>query len=190
EIEEHGVCVEDIDGLEVFHCATVPLHADGGVFDTQDVELHRLGIDFPTVVEQHAPAQPEHPGGELLVGLPALGDARDDVTLLIDIGQASVHRRRWMGGVQLIMPVRVEASGIDPRSKPQHTAPFRMPLRRFTLEGESTAEGSADQRGTGRGEEGSPAYLRDPRLLVHRYPPGPSQDSLHAGCVCWAWATG
>src|SRR5215471_7951416 len=95
-----------------------------------------------------------------------------------------------MGGVQLIMPVRVEASGIDSRSKLQHTAPFRMPLRRFTLEGESTAEGSADQRGTGRGEEGSPAYLRDPRGRVHRYPPGLSQDSLHAGCICWAWATG
>src|SRR5262249_36111345 len=88
-----------------------------------------------------------------------------------------------MGGVQLIMPVRVEASGIDARSKLQHTAPLWMPLCRFALEGEFTTEGSADQRGTGRGEEGPPAYLRDPRVLVHRYPPGPSQDSLHAGCT-------
>src|SRR2546422_1258410 len=89
-------------------CHSMPM---AGVFDAQDVELHRLGIDLPAVVEQHALAQPEHPGGEVLVGLPALGDARDDVALLIDIGEAGVHRRRWMRGVQLIMAMRVEARG-------------------------------------------------------------------------------
>src|SRR5262249_51335962 len=83
-----------------------------------------------------------------------------------------------MGGVQLIMAVRVEASGIDARAKLQHTAPLWMPLRRFTLEDESAAKGSADQRSTGRGEEGSPAYFRDSHVPVHSYPPGPSQDGL------------
>ena len=87
-------------------------------------------------MEQHALAQPEHPGSEVLVGLPALGDARDYVALLIDIGEAGVHRRRWMGGVQLIMAMRVEASGIDSRCKLQHTAPLRMPLHRCTLGGD------------------------------------------------------
>src|SRR5712691_4932806 len=90
-----------------------------------------------------------------------------------------------MGGVQLIMAVRVEASGIDARSKLQHTAPLWMPLCRCTLEGEP-AQGNSGQRCAGRGEEGSPAYLRDSHVPVHSYPPGSSQDGLQVGYICWA----
>jgi len=90
-----------------------------------------------------------------------------------------------MGGVQLIMAMRVEASGIDARSKLQHTAPLRMPLRRCTLGGEP-AQGNSGQGRAGRREKGSPAYLRDSRVPVHSYPPGPSQDGLQVGCICWA----
>ena len=84
------------------------------------------------------------------------------------------------------MAVRVEASGIDARAKLQHASPLRMSLCRFAPEDESAAEGSADQRGTGRGEEGSSAYCRDSHVPVHSYPPGPSQDGLQVGCMCWA----
>src|SRR5262249_62230428 len=100
-------------------------------------------------MEQHPLAQPEDPGGEVLVGLPALSDARDDVALLIDIGEAGVHRRRGMGGVQLIMAVRIEASRIDTRAQLGYTAPWRMPLRRCSV-GRGTPQGGPPPPRPGR----------------------------------------
>src|SRR5262249_61804940 len=105
-------------------------------------------------MEQHPLAQPEDPGGEVLVGLPALSDARDDVALLIDIGEAGVHRRRWMGGVQLIMAVRIEASRIDTRAQLEYTAPWRVPLRRCPVGG-GAAQGGPPQHHNGRRQERS-----------------------------------
>src|SRR5262249_9105726 len=121
----------------------------------QEVQLHRLGIDFTAVVEQHPLAQPEGPGAELLVGLPALGDAGDDVALLIDIRQAGVYQAGWMGGVELIMTVPVEAGRITTRAIVQGAAPFRMPLCRLTLGHQPTQSGT-DQHRAG-GEERSAA---------------------------------
>src|SRR5262249_39054192 len=151
-IEAHRVRVEDLDGVDVFHRATVPLHADSGAFDTQDIELDRFRIDLAAVMEQHPLAQPEDPAGEVLVRLPTLSDARADAALLIDMGEAGVHRRRWMGGVQLIMAVRIEASRIDTRAQLEYTAPWQMPLRRCPV-GRETAQGGPHQHGTGRREE-------------------------------------
>jgi hypothetical protein len=44
-------------------------------------------------------------------------DTWDDVALLIDIGQAGIHRRGRMGSVLLIMAVRVEATHIVTHAK-------------------------------------------------------------------------
>src|SRR5207245_10270325 len=82
--------VEDLDAVDVFQPAAYKVHADGGILDAQQVELHRLGIQLTAVVKQHALAQPEGPGAELLVGLPALGQARDKMAALIDISQAII----------------------------------------------------------------------------------------------------
>jgi hypothetical protein len=106
------IAVEDLDTLDGVHRAALPVAADGGVFDAHDVELHRFTVDFAAVVEQHALAQPEGPGGELLVGLPALGDAGDDGASLIDVSQAGIHQGGWIGDVVLIMRMRVEAGHI------------------------------------------------------------------------------
>src|SRR5215475_1151157 len=133
-IDTYRVFVEDLDRLDVFHCPTVPVAADGGIFDALDIQLHRFRIDLAAVVKQHAFAQPEHPRGELLIGLPALGNARDNVTLLIDIGQAGVHGCSWMGGVQLIMTMRIEAGSIVERAELQHATSLWMPLCRLALE--------------------------------------------------------
>ncbi len=103
QIEAHRVFVQDVNRRNVFHGAARKLVADGGVFDAQDVELHRFRIDLAAVVEQHALAQTKHPGGEFFVGLPALGNTGDNIASLIDISQASVHRRDWMGDVILRM---------------------------------------------------------------------------------------
>ena len=97
QIEAHGVFVQDVNRPNIFHCATRKLVADGGVFDAQDIQLHCFRIDLTTVVKQYALAQTKYPGGEFLVGLPALGNAGDNIAVLIDISQASVHRRDWMG---------------------------------------------------------------------------------------------
>jgi hypothetical protein len=79
-------------------------------------------------VEQHALTQPEHPRREFFIGLPALGDAGDDVPLLIEIGQAGIHRSGCGGSVQLIMSVRIEARGIAARAIQQGAATLGMPL--------------------------------------------------------------
>ena len=107
--------------------AAKKLVADGGVFDAHEVELHRLGIELAAVVKQHALAQPEGPGGELFVGLPALGKAGHDVAPLIDIGQAVIHRGRGLVDVMLILNMRVEAGNIGVRAILQGAAPLRMP---------------------------------------------------------------
>jgi hypothetical protein len=56
-------------------------------------------------VKQHAFAQPEDPGSEFLIGLPALGNARHNVPLLIDIGQTGLQGRNGVGSVILIVAV-------------------------------------------------------------------------------------
>src|SRR5438094_9063193 len=103
QIEAHGVLVQDVKRRNVFHGAARKLVADSGVFDAQDVELHRFRIDLTAVVEQYAFTQSEHPGSEFFVGRPALANARDDVASLIDISQASVQRRDRMRDVILRM---------------------------------------------------------------------------------------
>src|SRR2546430_13344821 len=65
-IDADRVLVEDLDALDVFQPAAYKVHADGRVLDTQDVELHRLGVDLPAAVKQHALAQPHGPGADLL----------------------------------------------------------------------------------------------------------------------------
>ena len=92
-LDAHRVLVEHLDAVDVFQPAAYKvMSADGGVLDAQDVELHRLGVELAAVVKQHALAQPEGPGAELLVGLPAFGQARDKVAALVDIGQAVIQR--------------------------------------------------------------------------------------------------
>src|SRR5215471_17528433 len=115
-IDADRVLVEHLDAVDVFQPTAYKVHADGGVLDAQDVELHRLGVDLPAVVKQYALAQPEGPGAELLVGLPALGQAGDKAAPLIDISQAIIHRGSGMDLVVLIMPMRVEASHIGTRA--------------------------------------------------------------------------
>src|SRR5262249_10316634 len=105
-------------------------------------------------------------GGEVLVGLPALGNARHDVALLVEVGQASIHRCGRIGGVQLIMPVRIEAGCIEERAKLQYTAPLRTPLRRCPV-GREPAQGGPHEHGTGRSEERSAAYVGSLCVSVH-----------------------
>jgi hypothetical protein len=118
-----------------------------------------------------------------------------------------------MAGVQLIMAVRVEARRIATRAKLQHTAPLQMPLRRCTLEGEST-QGNSGQGRAGRGRKvlrlisGILACLSIVILLDHHrivFRPvafaGPSSCGCHALPNMqrpptrslyeegWAWAT-
>src|SRR4029453_17486620 len=128
-VDAHGVLVEDVDTLDSFYSAPKIGVANGGVFHAQEVELHGFRVDLAAVVEQHALAQPEHPGGEFLVRLPALGNTRDNVALVIDIGQAVVHGRGDTVGMLLIMTVRVKATRVVTHAKVQHTAALRMPLR-------------------------------------------------------------
>jgi len=134
----------------------MPVGADSGVFDAQEVELHRFRIDLATVVKQHAFAQSKHPGSEVFIGLPALGNTRDDVALLVEVGEAGVHRRGRIGGVQLIVPVRIEAGRIEERAKLQHTPLARMPLRRYPV-GREPTQGGTHQYGTGRSKKRSSA---------------------------------
>jgi hypothetical protein len=93
QVETHRVLVEDLNCLNGFYRALVPIAANSRVFDVLDIQLHRFRVNLTTVVKQHAFAQPEHPGHEILVRLPALGDTRDNIALLIIIGQAGVHSR-------------------------------------------------------------------------------------------------
>jgi hypothetical protein len=129
-VDADGVPVEDLDAVDVFQPAAYEVVAGGGVLDAEHVELHRLGVKLAAVVKQHALAQPEGPGGELLVGLPALGQAGDEVAPLVDIGQAVIHGGSGMYLVVLIMPMRVEASDIVARAILQDAASLGMPLAR------------------------------------------------------------
>ena len=140
--------------------------ADGGVLDAQHVELHRLGVDLTAVVKEHALAQPEGPGAELLVGLPALGKAGDKVAALIDISQAIIHRGGGMYLVVLVVPMCVEARNISARAILQHPAPLRVPLCRRTV-GRQSAQSGAYQHGTGGREERSPVDGRSLCVSVH-----------------------
>ena len=90
------VLVEDLDAVDVFQPAADKIVADGGILDAQDVELYRLGVDLTAVVKEDPLAQPEGPGAELMVGLPALGEAGDDVASLVNIGQAIIDRSGGM----------------------------------------------------------------------------------------------
>src|SRR5215510_310183 len=63
---------------------------------------------------------------------------------------SGVHRRRWLGGVQLIMAVRIEASRIDTRAQLEYTA-----------------QGGPHQHGTGRREERSAADVGGLCVSVH-----------------------
>src|SRR5262249_9718993 len=118
------------------------------------------------VVKQHALAQPEGPGAELLVGLPALGQARGKVASLIDIGQAIIHRGSGMYLVVLIMPMRVETRYIGTRAIVEGAAPLRMPLGRLALV-HQPAQGSTDHGGAGRGQKGSPADVESLCVSIH-----------------------
>ena len=53
-----------------------------------------------------------------------------DVALLIDIGQAVIHRGRGLVDVMLILNMRVEAGNIGVRAILQSATPLRMPLCR------------------------------------------------------------
>src|SRR5262249_35580966 len=165
-IEPDGVLVDDLDGLDVFHHATMPVGADSGVFDAQNVELDGFRIDLAAVVKQYPFAQSEHPGSEVFIGLPALGNARDNIALLVEVGEAGVHRSGRIGGVQLIMPVRIEAGCIEERAKLQYTAPLRMPLRRCPV-GREPTQGGTHEHGTGRSEERSAADVGSLCVSVH-----------------------
>ena len=185
QVQAYRVLVEDLGPLNSFDRAPVPIATNGGVFDVLDVQLHCFRIDLAAIVEQHALAQPKCPGGELLIGLPTHGDARDNVALLVIIGQASIHRRPWGRGVQLIVAVRVEASGIGTRAKLQYAAALRMALCRFCLRYE-TVPGGPNKRGTGCGKECSPAQLNSVRLSVHGDTPSKvSGDNLGVTTVAY-----
>src|SRR5713226_41865 len=92
-----------------------------------------------------------------------------NVALVIDIGQASVHDRRRMRGVQLIMAVRVEARRIAARAILQDTTPLWMVLCRLTL-GYEAPQGGTHDSSTHSGEEGSPAEPSGRRVPVHGGP--------------------
>ena len=125
-IDADRVLVEDLDAVDVFQRAAHKVAADGGVLDAQDVELHRLGVDLAAVVEEDPLAQPEGPGAELIVGLPALGEAGDKVASLVDIGQAIIDRSGGMYNMVLIMLMRVEARDISARAILQDAASLGM----------------------------------------------------------------
>src|SRR6266481_957435 len=67
-MEPDRVLVDDLDGLDVFHHAAMPVGTDSGVFDAQEVELDGFRIDLTAVVKQHPFAQAEHPGSEVFIG--------------------------------------------------------------------------------------------------------------------------
>ena len=98
-------------------------------------------------MKEHPFAQPEGPDGELLVVLPALGQAGDEVAPLVDIGQAIIHGGGGMYLVVLIMPMRVEASDIVARAILQDAASLGMPLARRRMIGKAEG-GHADERST------------------------------------------
>ena len=69
-----------------------------------------------------------------MLGLPTLGNARDDIAGLIEISEAGVQHGRRMGGVELIITVRIEAGRINAWAKLQHTTALRMALGCLTLQ--------------------------------------------------------
>ncbi len=151
-VDAYRIAVDDLDTVDGVHRAALPLAADFGVFDALEVQLHGLSVDFAAVVKQHPLAQPEHPGLEVFAGLPALGNTRNDVALVIQIGQTSIHQGSQMGAVKLIMPMPVEAGRIAARAVPQDTAPLRMLLGGGRRIGEAKC-GHAGERPTGGDKE-------------------------------------
>src|SRR5262249_3300043 len=140
------------------------------VFHAQEIELHRFRVNLAAVVEQHVLAEPEHPGGEILVGLPALGNTRHNVALVIDIGQAVVHGRRDTVGVLLIVTVWVKATGVVTHAKVQRTISLRMPLRRLAVRYKPT-QGRTNQGSASGREERSATQYGGLSMSVHASPP-------------------
>src|SRR5262245_58758375 len=159
------VLVEDIDAVDVFQRAAQKVVADGGVLDTQDVELHRLGVDLPAVVKEHPLAQAEGPGAELLVRLPALGQAGADGAPLIDIGQTVIHLGGGMHDLVPIISMCVETRDIQARTIEQRAAALRMALAgsgRLIAQAERR---HASERATSSHQEVTPRELKLPVRL-------------------------
>src|SRR5206468_7475183 len=100
------------------------------------------------------------------------------MTLLIEIGQAGVYRRGRIGGVQLIMPVRIEARRIEERAKLQGATPPRT-SRGHRPAGAEAPQGGAHKRRAGCGEERSAAERGRLRMPVHGYPPKSTKVVSH-----------
>ncbi len=107
QIDTHGILVDQIDGINAFDRTAMPSATNGGVFNAHEVLLDRIGIHFATIVKQHALAQAKRPLRQFFVGLPALGHARHDGAVVVDIRQPGVNRGNGMGGVILVVPVRI-----------------------------------------------------------------------------------
>ena len=125
-VEAHvdGVLVDDGDAREIRGIAVLHvLDADDGA-QVADVEtalvagdqqrlegvLDVLGAEIPPGVELDALAQEDAPAELVVVGLPPLGERRDDVAVLVDAGEALVDVADDIGGDELR-----EGDGIDHR---------------------------------------------------------------------------
>ena len=178
-MDAHRVLVEHLDALDIFQpAADKVVGAGGGILDAQHVELHRFGVELAAVVEQHPFAQPEGPGGELLVGLPALGQAGDKLAALVDIGQAVKHGGGGMHPVVLIMLVRVEARDIEARAIVQGAAALRMPLAGGGWIDEAEG-GHAGKRPTGGSEEGAARHCAPLVCPFRGHDSSPYRRTIH-----------
>jgi hypothetical protein len=132
-------------------------------------------------MKQHPLAQPEGPGGELFVGLPALGEAGHDVAALVDVGQAVIHRSRGLVVLILVLNMWVEASHIDAWAIVQGAAALRMALARGRPISE-TESSHAGKRCTSGDQEVTPGM---PGLSIgcssgHTCPPSNESAPLSA----------
>jgi hypothetical protein len=133
-------------------------------------------------VKQHAFAQPEGPGGEVLVGLPALGEAGHDVAPLIDIGQAVIHRGRCLVDVILILNMRVEAGNIDVWAILQGAAALRMAFTGGCRTGEAEG-GHAGERATCGDQEVTSRKIRGCLSLCSAHRRSPSLKPMRPSTV-------
>ncbi len=116
-MEADRIAVDNLGLGDTRNRAALPVATDFGVFDALKIQFHGFGIDVTTVVKQGALAQAEDPGLEILAGLPALGQAWDDIALEVEIRETCVKDSGGIDGVVHIVLVSIETSDIAARAK-------------------------------------------------------------------------
>jgi len=96
---------------------------------------------------------------QVLAGLVTLSDAGNDIADLVDIGQAGIDRGNGMGGVILIVPMRIETVHVETRPKSEGAAFVRILRGGFALRRHCTHR-RASKGGTTGCEKGTPTESR------------------------------